>query len=320
MRKQVSGATAGRSVESLGDLRRSLTLFGNEILCQSQKNRTNREIPFMSTGLAKPPMVLVFLFALLLQPRPSTATSVLGLDVNPATQGEFPEYFMVTNGVYGWSFELIRPLTVTGLAWFDKGAEGLAHSHEIGIWQDTTNSHPLLASAVIPAGTNAQLVAGVWRSVDLGNPVTLPAGYFTIGGTYYTENPDLVMFTPPPLLSDSRIEVGIPVFSSSASRGVPPDPLFQEPDSGIVATEGAELGPNLLIRPETPTLQLAVFDNLTVLSWPVWASNYVAEEAQAFGTSASWSALTNATTTSNEMIVQTNGIGSAVSFYRLRKL
>jgi len=46
---------------------------------------------------------------------------------------------MVTNGVYGWSFELVRPITVTGLAWFDQNADGLSHSHEIGIWQDTSS-------------------------------------------------------------------------------------------------------------------------------------------------------------------------------------
>src|ERR1700730_1244531 len=77
----------------------------------------------------------------------AVAGSVPAIALNPMTQvsdvpvpaGEFPgwnERVLQTNGMYGWTFYLLEPITVTGVGWYDDGLDGLAHAHEIGIWQN----------------------------------------------------------------------------------------------------------------------------------------------------------------------------------------
>src|ERR1044071_8645237 len=239
-------------------------------------------------------VVFCFLFAVRLWIPRSVVGSELAVNLNPMTQitaqlpsppgmvWGFVETYMQTNGTIGWSFTLSRPMTITGLAWSDQDIDGLVNAHEVGIWNiqngGGTNAQ-LVASATVPAGTNTGLVGEVWRSVDLGSATTLTPGTYNIAGTYYTQNPDIVKyaFGPP---SDPRIVLGSPVFSSSSLGNRPPNPLFQCPDDEIVVAGGIDLGPNLLVMPEVPTLQIGVSNRQVVLSWPSWATNYVAEENQ----------------------------------------
>jgi hypothetical protein len=139
--------------------------------------------------MKKRALILCWLLALA-HPMGAAAASVLAVDINPANG--LDEETLVTNGMYGWTFGLTEPATVTGLAWYDQNPAGLSHAHEVGLWQypgretngywASTNSIPLL-SLTIPAGTNAtvtwQSVAGVSyfleRSADLAAPFTLLA-------------------------------------------------------------------------------------------------------------------------------------------------
>ncbi len=58
---------------------------------------------------------------------------------------------------YGWSFDVTSSVTVTQLGVFDFQDNGLAESHDVGIW-DSAGS--LLASTLIGSGTGALLDGG----------------------------------------------------------------------------------------------------------------------------------------------------------------
>jgi hypothetical protein len=75
-------------------------------------------------------------------------TSVTG--GNLATSG--------SDQLYGWIFTVNAPLTVTSLGVFDLGGDGLAISHDVGIFNETTEA--LLGSTTVPAGTGGTLIDG----------------------------------------------------------------------------------------------------------------------------------------------------------------
>jgi hypothetical protein len=57
----------------------------------------------------------------------------------------------------GWRFDVLAPLTVTALEYFDENGDGLHSAHAVGIWDP---SGTLLVTTVIPALTAAPLVSG----------------------------------------------------------------------------------------------------------------------------------------------------------------
>jgi hypothetical protein len=297
--------------------------------------------------MKKRTLILCWLLALA-HPMGAAAASVLAVDINPTTRvpdslddpvppGDFfgfDEVTLVTNGMYGWGFMLAEPATVTGLAWYDQNPAGLSHAHEVGVWWDpggSTNwyvggsNYILLFSLTIPAGTNAILLSGAWRKVDLPAPVALPAAAYTLAGTYYSGNPDVVKFVrcfgDEGIPMDPRIIVEGPVFTDSGTRYGqydPNAPLFQMPDNTDLAY-GFDFGPNLLLVPPVPSLQVSASGHQIVLSWPLWATNYVLETSAATGPAASWTAMTNAAAVSGESLVVTNPMSTPSAFYRLRQ-
>src|SRR6266496_919679 len=84
----------------------------------------------------------------------------------------------------GWQFDVNTSLTVTGLGWYDDGANGLAVSHTVGIWDPSGN---LLASVLIPAGS-AAILDGQFRTVAIA-PLVLPIGVgYIVGGENFSSN------------------------------------------------------------------------------------------------------------------------------------
>jgi hypothetical protein len=81
--------------------------------------------------------------------------------------------------VYGWEFDVISDITVDQLAFYDAGQDGLAESHEIGIW-DPLGS--LLVSATIGAGGGAPL-DGLFRLVDVVDTFLSMGSGYIIGAT-----------------------------------------------------------------------------------------------------------------------------------------
>jgi hypothetical protein len=88
-------------------------------------------------------------------------------------------------GTFGWQLKVTFPIAVTGLGLFDFGKDGLAYSHEIGLWN--SDGSVLLTSTTIttanstPVGSTS--TAGNWRSTPITPLVLLPGDY--VVGAFY---------------------------------------------------------------------------------------------------------------------------------------
>ncbi|HEY4309934.1 MAG TPA: PEP-CTERM sorting domain-containing protein [Pirellulales bacterium] len=178
----------------------------------------------------------------------AVAAPVPLLPVDPGTQlANSPgpgQYFGFTdvniNGNYGWQFQVLEPVQVVGLGWYDDGADGLSHDHLV-----TLSGVGL--SATIPAGTAASLI-GSYR-VELNSPITLNPGLYTVYGADYIANPDIVKFAGASVPTDSRIaQLPTPVFGN-----------YNSFPNGALAAPGAWLGPMVFVQPvpEPSTFVLA---------------------------------------------------------------
>ncbi len=194
--------------------------------------------------------------------------AISGIGLNPGTEvstnaaaGGFYGYdeaaldLLRTNGMYGWTFYLKKPVTLTGFGWYDAGSDGLAQPHQIGLWQDasgqtappyiTPSNATLVTSITLPQGTNAPL-SGPWRRVDFLTTITLPPGGYALAGDYSPDHPETVKlvrndvegFAALPL--DARMELGEPSQSTGA---------FGCPNT-FLPVSGADLGPMLFVEPE----------------------------------------------------------------------
>lgn len=81
-------------------------------------------------------------------------------------------------GTVGYRFTVATSLDVDGLGFYDSAGDGLARSHDVGLWN---NSGTLVTSVTVAAGTGATLANG-YRWVTLSPPVLLSGGgTYTIG-------------------------------------------------------------------------------------------------------------------------------------------
>jgi PEP-CTERM motif len=68
---------------------------------------------------------------------------------------------------------------VNWLGYYDQNGDGLANSHVVTLWDNSTQG--IIASATVPAGTGAPLING-YRWVQLSSTITLNYGsYYVIG-------------------------------------------------------------------------------------------------------------------------------------------
>lgn len=143
----------------------------------------------------------------------------------------------------GWQFDVLSSLTVTGLGWFDEGGDGLAESHQVGLWDP---SGTLIASVEVPAGTVADL-DGQFRTVAVVPFVLAPGNGYIIGGLNSSTNSE-------------RLAANVTVTTNPAIRFVGPrfGGLGTRPTNPSVASTGF-FGPSFSIQvaqvPE-PTLIL----------------------------------------------------------------
>lgn len=77
------------------------------------------------------------------------------------------------NRMIGWEFTVDQTIEVGQLGWFDLNGDGLALSHQVGIWNTADQS--LVTSVTIGAGTGATLSNG-FRYVTPGSPAFLLPG------------------------------------------------------------------------------------------------------------------------------------------------
>jgi hypothetical protein len=103
---------------------------------------------------------------------------------NPATGGT------AANGdqTVGWQFNVLSPLTATGLEWYDAAGTGLNTAHTVGIWSPAGT---LLTSILIPVGVAAPL-DGMFRFQSIA-PINLPVGNgYIVGGRNFAASTDLM--------------------------------------------------------------------------------------------------------------------------------
>ncbi|MCC9602287.1 DUF4082 domain-containing protein [Stieleria sp. JC731] len=103
--------------------------------------------------------------------------------------GDFTTAGPTTNNTYGYTFRVgASDVSLTQLGYFDDFGDGLAASHEVGLW---TAGGDLLRSSTVPSGAVSPLEE-FYRMVDV-NPITLSANEtYVIGaqvfGDRYLQN------------------------------------------------------------------------------------------------------------------------------------
>lgn len=102
----------------------------------------------------------------------------------------------------GWNFTVLSPVNVTSLGIFDKDLNGLAQSHDVGIWD---GGGGLVASATVPGGTGAPLTDQFrYQSISA---VSLSPGNYKIGALY-ADDADLFVYQATGLSVDPSIAFG----------------------------------------------------------------------------------------------------------------
>lgn len=111
---------------------------------------------------------------------PAMALNALNFDVTSGgTAGN-------NDQTVGWEFDVLSTITVTHLAFYDEGQNGLTQSREVGLWDPTGT---LISTGTVLGGTAATL-DGVWRLVDVPD-VTLALGNgYIIGALNNANNQD----------------------------------------------------------------------------------------------------------------------------------
>jgi len=153
------------------------------------------------------------------------------------------------NRTFGFEFSTGRdPVEIFSLGFWDFGEDGLAQSHQVGIW--SADGSNLLASAVVPAGLGGYLDSG-FRFVSI-TPVVLPANETFLAGAFNgTET--IIRYTT--ATTNPAITLGSTRFASTPDD----DGLFAPPIEAQGETfDDGYFGPNFNgAVPEPSTLTLA---------------------------------------------------------------
>jgi hypothetical protein len=141
--------------------------------------------------------IIIFSFVIV----PAKASTIALDIVEPANPG----YNSPSNSIRGWTFYVNAPVFVDSLGVWDQESDGFAQSHEIAIWQTSTQTllaHDVLTTAnSIPEGPVRN--NGRFRFKPLDAPVVLLPGQYTIGafygvgaaGDWYLVSPSAVIMT-----------------------------------------------------------------------------------------------------------------------------
>jgi hypothetical protein len=123
--------------------------------------------------------------------------------------GTEPRQLPQMDGTLGWNLN-VGNIEITQLGVFDEGGDGLARPHAVGLWVGSGDrQRELLASVVIPAGTEAPLING-YRYMPISPVLTsdLTGQYGLAIGAYYQKDDSDSAVLPVPVYRG-----GFPVFS-----------------------------------------------------------------------------------------------------------
>jgi len=113
-------------------------------------------------------------FPVLAQTTPGSVLFTPNVNLDTGTQNT---YVGTVGGIFLTTYS--SSPEVNWLGYYDHNGDALASSHQITLWDNSTET--IIASATVPAGTAAPLIDG-YRWVELSSTVTLnPGSYYVIG-------------------------------------------------------------------------------------------------------------------------------------------
>src|SRR6266436_2226171 len=171
----------------------------------------------------------------------------------------------------GWEFVVTSPITVSALGIWDEKADGLAGSHQLGLWAAV--GAKLLTSAVITTANSTPVAstssAGDWRFTPIV-PLTLAPGDYFVGATFdfLDEDPMRVVTNAP------STTAGVTFFTAAIVFGTG----LVEP-SEIPGLSPGIFGPNLFVGPfavaaPEPSALLLFGSGLAGLACLTWRRSY----------------------------------------------
>jgi len=157
----------------------------------------------------------------------------------PALQGWTGGSAYTSGGdqLYGWNFNVLDSITVSSLGVYDFGSDGLAISHDVGIFR--VSDAALMGSTTVPAGLGGTLDGG-FRYTGVAS-FNLAPGAYVIAMTMPVFNNDLQFAT-----TDLGSVVTAPEIEYLTSAFDEPTPFilsFPNPSSNGAFDEGM-FGPN----------------------------------------------------------------------------
>jgi hypothetical protein len=168
----------------------------------------------------------------------------------------------------GWEFTTDHSLTVTALGWWDFGGDGLATSHEVGIWN---TSGTLLMSGTVAAGTADPLASGFRFDSTLTGTTTLAPGTYIIGGLSATA--DRVAFAVP--AADLTLAPGISFIENRTNNVIGSFSFPNAPQSGL---DAGVFGPTFEFAatpvPEPTSAILVITGVLGLLGYGWWRARH----------------------------------------------
>lgn len=121
---------------------------------------------------------------------------------------------------FGWSFTVNSDIAVDGLGFWDEGSNGLAGSHQVGIWSNTgtllTSATITNAGTVVPSASNI----GQWVFSPIA-PLHLAPGGYVIGATFGTNTDQGLMGASTLILVSPEITFGSGLFLMGAGLNMP---------------------------------------------------------------------------------------------------
>lgn len=114
---------------------------------------------------------------------PQVSATPLGLDALDATS-TWGYYCPGYDCTAGWTFTVISPIKINGLAVFDWQPAGLGNPHQVGLWD---SGGTLLASATVTSASTPIASAssfGDWFVASV-SPVVLTPGGYVVGAFFY---------------------------------------------------------------------------------------------------------------------------------------
>jgi hypothetical protein len=150
----------------------------------------------------------------------------LGISVlSSAALGQAPALNWTTNGTNGtsvtstrgFSFNVLDAagINVTHLTFWDNGGDGLAQSHDVGLWD---SAGTLLASTTIAAGTaNALDVNGKFRIGAISTVHLAQGNNYVVGAVFLSGSADLQAINMVGLTTPPQISYGQTRFNNNGS-------------------------------------------------------------------------------------------------------